>query len=112
MASVAQCEQAFAALAERMAAVDPEERKRNTLDRTLTCTLPDLQVIFAGKLQDGLLTDIRQVEDGEAQVRLRLSSDDLVRMVDGELNLASAWSTGRVKIDAGILDIIKLRSVF
>jgi SCP-2 sterol transfer family protein len=112
MASVAQCERAFAVLAERLANADPEVRRRNSFDRTISCRLTDLDVIFAGRLHGGLLTDIRQVDDASAQVKLAMVSDDLIKLVDNRLNLASAWTSGRVKIDARVFDLIKLRSVF
>jgi putative sterol carrier protein len=41
-----------------------------------------------------------------------MTSDDLLKLVDGELNMASAWASGRVKIDASVFDLLKLRSVF
>ena len=112
MASVAECAEAFAHLAEQLAGADEATRKKTDLDRTLSCALPDLGVIFAGRLHDGVLTDIAQVSDPSAQVRLKMSSDDLIKLVAGELNLAAAWGSGRVKIDAKILDLIKLRSIF
>jgi putative sterol carrier protein len=40
-----------------------------------------------------------------------MTSDDLLALVDGRLKMASAWATGRVKIDAGIRDLLKLRSI-
>ena len=112
MATVAECEQAFATLAERLAKADAEVRRRNSFDRTITCRLTDLDVVFAGRLHDGLLTDIHQVDDTSAQVKLAMSSDDLIKLVDNRLNLANAWTSGRVKIDARVFDLIKLRSVF
>jgi alkyl sulfatase BDS1-like metallo-beta-lactamase superfamily hydrolase len=112
MATVAECEQAFATLATRLANADADARRRNSFDRTISCRLTDLDVVFAGRLQEGLLTDIRQVEDADAQVKLTMSSDDLIKLVDQELNMASAWTSGRVKIDARVFDLIKLRSVF
>jgi hypothetical protein len=112
MATVAECEQAFATLADRLANADPEVRRRNSFDRTLSCLLTDLDVIFAGRLHDGLLTDISQSDTASAQVKLTMSSDDLIKLVDGQLNMASAWASGRVKIDARVFDLIKLRSVF
>ncbi len=112
MASVAECEQAFQQLAARLAATDADTRERNALDRSMSCTLPDLGVIFGGRLHDGLLTDIEVVDDPTAQVRLTMSSDDLVKMVAGDLNLASAWGNGRVKVDAKVFDLLKLRSIF
>ena len=112
MATVAECEQAFVSLAERLAGADPETRNRAAFNRTLSCSLPDLGIIFVGRLHDGLLTDIHQVQDPAAQVRLRMSSDDLIKVIAGELNLTSAWTAGRVKIEARVLDLLKLRSIF
>jgi alkyl sulfatase BDS1-like metallo-beta-lactamase superfamily hydrolase len=110
MASIEECDTAFRALAERLAESDPS--KRSDLDRTLTCTLPDIGVIFAGHLHDGLLDDIRQVDDAKAQVKLTMSSDDLVDLVAGHTKFASAWASGKIKIDARVFDLIKLRSIF
>lgn len=113
MASVEECDAAFRTLADRLS--DAEPGKRTDLDRTLSCTLPDLGVTFAGHLHDGELSDIRQVDDPKdvkAQVRLTMSSDDLVDLVAGRTKFAGAWASGRIKIDARVFDMIKLRSVF
>ena len=112
MASVEECEGAFRALAGRLAAVDPAQRKHTSLDRSLSCSLTDLDVYFGARLHNGELTDIRQVDSPDAQVKLRMTSDDLVALTDGELNFAKAWSSGRVKIDASVFDLLKLRSIF
>jgi alkyl sulfatase BDS1-like metallo-beta-lactamase superfamily hydrolase len=111
MASVADSDKAFHALADRLAAVDPAERKQVSLDRSLSCTLPDIDTIFGARLHGGELTDIRQVDDADAQVKLTMSSDDLVALVDGDLKFSSAWSSGRLKVDANVMDLLKLRSV-
>jgi hypothetical protein len=80
-------------------------------DRTLSCYLRDLDVVFAGRLQAGQLVDIVRSGTRDAQIRLSMTSDDLLALVDGRLKMASAWATGRVKIDAGIRDLLKLRSI-
>ena len=114
MATVEECEKALHELAARMKQNDtsgPHQR----FDRTLRCTLPDIETTFTGRLEDGLLTDIEHADyaTGEsAQIGLELSSDDLVRLVAGELNLASAWATGRLRVHAGVRDMMRLRSLF
>lgn len=112
MASIAECEQALHALADRLAGADSGTRKKADLDRTISCRLTDLDAVFAGRLHDGQLTDIRKADSDEAQVKMAMSSDDLVRLVAGELPMASAWATGRIRIDAGVRDLLRLRSVF
>jgi hypothetical protein len=112
VASVEECEDALHRLAARLAASDGRTKKRASLDRTLSCRLRDLDVVFGGRLKDGELLDIRRVDDDSAQVRMAMASDDLLRLVDGELNLAGAIATGRVRLDAGVFDLVKLRSIF
>ena len=112
MASVEECERAFHGLAAKLAGADADSRKKASFDRSLTCTLRDLKVIFAGQLRNGQLVDIRKVDKPDAQVRMTMTSDDLLKLVDGELAMGSAWATGRVKINASVMDLVKLRSVF
>ena len=40
-----------------------------------------------------------------------MAGDDLVALVDGRLNFALAWATGRVKLEAGLRDLLRLRSL-
>lgn len=112
MATVEECEKAFHELAARLATADAEHRQKAAFNRSLSCTLRDLDVIFAGRLNGGDLRDIRQVDRADAQIRMNMTSDDLVRLVAGELHLASAWATGRVRISAGVMDLIRLRTMF
>lgn len=111
MATVEQCEEALQELADRLAASE-NSRRQIGFDRSLTCTIRDLNVIFAGRLKDGQLVDVGKTTSRQAQIRLAMNSDDLLALVDGQLKMASAWATGRVKVDAGVRDLLKLRSIF
>ena len=111
MATVEQCEQALQRLAARLAA-NASARRDLDFDRNLSCTVRDLHVIFAGRLKAGQLIDIARATSRDAQVRLTLSSDDLLALVDGELKMALAWASGRVRVEAGVRDLLKLRSIF
>lgn len=111
MPTVEQCEQALHVLADRLAASESSRRKIS-FDRTMTCSIRDLNVVFAGRLKDGHLIDIAPTSSRDAQVRLAMSSDDLLALVDGRLKMASAWATGRVRVNASIGDVLKLRKFF
>ena len=111
MATAEECRQALDRLAARTAERDPARRKTG-FDRTLSCQVRDLDVVFTGRLKQGLLTGIEQGGSPDAQIRLTLASDDLVKLVDGELNVASAWATGRLRVDASMRDMMRLRSIF
>lgn len=113
MASVDDCRLALASLAARLNELDDEVRTRTAPDRTLSLRVSDLDVAFSGRIQDGTLTDIELDADGEkAQLRLQCSSDDLLALTDGALNPAAAWASGRLRIEASPLDLLRLRSLF
>lgn len=112
MASVKECERALKSLADRLAAVDPEQRAKYVVERTVSCHIPDLDVVFTGRLGEDGLSDVHRTDDGQsAQVRLAANSDDLLALADGTLRAPSAWATGRLRIDASVLDLLKLRSL-
>jgi hypothetical protein len=85
------------------------------MDRSLSCRLTDLGQVVEGRLRGGAITDMHAVPDEEgltpADIRLTMSSDDLLALTAGELSFAPAWATGRVKLEAGLRDMLKLRSL-
>ena len=114
MATVEDCERAIQSLAARFAEVDPELRSRHVVTRTLACRVPDLDVVFRATLCDDGLDELRCSEGADtdgAQVRLAAASDDLLAMVDGELSPPVAWATGRLKVQASPMDLLKLRAL-
>lgn len=111
MATVDECEKALVGLAQRLASVDPELRRRHSLDRSLSCTVTDLDVIFSGNLTDGSLDHISRTPLPAAQIRLTVRSDDLVALTAGSLSFPVAWASGRLKIDASMMDLLRLRSM-
>lgn len=108
-------------LAGRLADIDPETRRRHLLERTLSCRIPDLEVVFFGRLGGDGLDRIRaerhedavsgQAAARSAQVRFTIGSDDLLALVQGGLGFATAWVTGRVRVDASVMDLIRLRKL-
>lgn len=111
MATIAQCRAAIERLAGRLSNVDEADRKRHAFDRTLSCHVPDLDVTFSGRLEDGEIRDITTDDGPRAQIRLTAASDDLVALTDGDLDFGRAWLAGRIKVEAGVRDMLKLRSM-
>lgn len=107
MASVEQCRTAIDALSEAMGA----HGSASGMDRTLSCRATDLDVTWTGRLREGSLHDVTTDERPKAQIRLAMSSDDLVALTAGRIGFASAWATGRLKVEASVLDLLKLRSM-
>ena len=85
------------------------------LDRSLSCRLTDLGQVVRGRLARGSVRELRTESDGEslekADIRLTMTSDDLVALTDGQLSFGPAWASGRVKLEAGLRDMLRLRSL-
>ncbi|MFC6065926.1 sterol-binding protein [Streptomyces ochraceiscleroticus] len=115
MASLEQCRAALDRLAQNLSASpDGAVRGAAAVDRSLSCRITDLDVTFVGRLVDGTLMDVTAVPGpppDRAQIRLAMTGDDLVAMVDGELHFARAWGSGRVKLEAGFRDLLRLRTL-
>lgn len=111
MATVEQCAAALGTLSAQLAAEQASGRQRPVLDRTVQCTLLDLQASFHGRLRDGHLVEVSPGALPGAQITLQLSSDDLLAVTAGTLNFAAGWATGRIKVDASVLDLFRLRSL-
>ncbi|MEU2562641.1 SCP2 sterol-binding domain-containing protein [Streptomyces longispororuber] len=114
MATLAECRSALDTLSDNLAGADGDVRAAAALDRSLSCHLTDMDVTFTGRLRQGRI-DVDGHHPGppreKAEIRLALSGDDLVALVDGRLNFAKAWGAGRVRLDAGFRDLLRLRKL-
>lgn len=110
MATVEECRAALDDLAAKIAS-GRGDRKPPSLDRSLVCRLTDLGTAFRARLTHGTLQGITEGDDPKAQIKLTLTGDDLLAVTRGELGFAGAWASGRVKVDAGVFDLIKLRAL-
>lgn len=85
------------------------------LDRSLSCRFTDLDEVVTGRLSGGAVRDLRPVAQGtelpRADIRLTMSSDDLLALTSGELHFGPAWMAGRVKLEAGLRDLLRLRKM-
>ncbi|MEV7090099.1 sterol-binding protein [Streptomyces sp. NPDC093085] len=114
MATKEECRGALDKLSENLAGADGEVSRAAGFDRTLSCHVTDLDVTFTGRLADGVIEVADTVAGpppGRAQIRLAMTGDDLVALVAGELNFARAWGAGRVRLEAGFRDLLRLRSL-
>lgn len=111
MASPEQARTAVTELASQLAEMDAQTRARIP-DRTVSVLLHDLGLAYTCALADGLLVAITEVDAAtapETQLRLVMTSDQLVDLVEGRLSFASAWATGKIRVHARLRDILELR---
>ncbi|MEU7294311.1 SCP2 sterol-binding domain-containing protein [Streptomyces exfoliatus] len=114
MATITECRGALDRLSDSLARADGDVRGAAALDRTLSCHITDLDTTFTGRLTDGRIrvdSTVAGPPPAKAQIRLAMTGDDLVAMVGGDLNFAKAWASGRVRLEAGFRDLLRLRSL-
>ncbi|WP_202232932.1 sterol-binding protein [Actinacidiphila reveromycinica] len=114
MATIEECRSALDTLSANLAKADGAVRDATALDRSLSCRITDLDITFVGRLAGGSIQDVVTVPgtpEQKAQIRLAMTGDVLVQLVGGELHFAKAWGAGRVRVQAGLRDLLKLRSL-
>ena len=111
MASMDECRQALRDLAAKLDRNADEFQGRLDFDRTLACRVTDIPAAFHGRLTGGRLVDLADGDDPKAKIALITSSDDLLALVNGDLDVARALAGRRISIKAGPLDLLKLRKL-
>lgn len=115
MASVEECRAAIDKVSERIMEVDPADRRKHIVERTVNITVSDLDTAFDMRLTVDGLRDITEREPGaagqRAQVRVTASSDDLIELAEDRLDFSKAMLSGRVKLDANFGDLMRLRKL-
>ncbi|MBX6390564.1 MAG: SCP2 sterol-binding domain-containing protein [Frankia sp.] len=110
MADREQCEAALRDLAARLEKLRRNGSPPRTPQRTILCRLPDLGTSYVAELRDGGLHDITE-GSRKAQITFTLTSDDLVAVTSGALSVSSAWASGRLKVDASLRDLLRVRDL-
>ncbi len=114
MATIGECRAALDKLSDSMGSAEGDVRAAAAMDRSVSCHLTDLETTFVGRLTGGRI-EVRDTLSGppreKAQIRLAMTGDDLVALVDGQLHFAKAWGSGRVRLEAGLRDLFRLRKL-
>jgi hypothetical protein len=110
MTSAEECRAALQKLAGRLSELSPTERDQYFGNRSISVTIPDLNVTYVTVLGTGG-DPVRQAVPGEppADIRITAKSDEVAALADQPMNIARAWMTGRVKIEASMKDLFRLR---
>lgn len=88
------------------------ERQKHVPDRTFEVLILDYDKAYRGQTKNGKIVGLKLGKPGpRTDVRMVLTSDDMVALHEGKLKFATAWASGRVRIDASIRDLLSLRSL-
>ena len=110
MHTAEECRMALQKLAGRLSELSPAERDQYFGNRTISVTIPDLGVTYVSVLGAGD-DPVREAGPGAppADIRLTADSDQVVALAEQPMNIARAWMSGRVKIEASVKDLFRLR---
>ena len=110
MNSAEECRVALQKLAGRLSELSPDERNQYFGNRSMSVTIPDLGLTYATTLGSGD-DPVRDVAPGgpPADIRLTANSDEVVALSQQPMNIARAWMTGKIKIEASMKDLFRLR---
>jgi predicted lipid carrier protein YhbT len=80
--------------------------------RVLALRVNDLDAEFWTELRGGRMGPIHEGSAEQAHIRIRADSDDLVQLIDGPAGgLFSAYLGGRLRVDASLSDLLRLRKL-
>jgi hypothetical protein len=110
MNSAEECREALQKLAGRLSELSPADREQYFGNRSISVTIPDLGVTYATKLGSGD-DPVHEVSPGDppADIRMTANSDEVVALAQQPMNIARSWMTGKIKIEASMKDLFRLR---
>ena len=113
MSSIDDCLVGIAKVNERILAKSEEVRRTHIRERSLSVVVPDLATAFDMRLTlHGLVDVSHRPLDRPApkpQVRVTVGSDDLVALAEDRLEPARAVLGRRVRVEAGVGDLLRMR---
>ncbi len=115
MSSIDACLEGIALANRRILAQPLERRRRHIRERTVRVIVPDLATAIDMRLTVDGLTDIAprplDAPATAAQVRVTVSSDDLVDLAKDRLDPSKALFSRRLRVDASLSDLIRMKRV-
>jgi SCP-2 sterol transfer family protein len=113
MASAEECQQAFERLIGRLSELDPGDRDAFFNGRSFSCQVPDLDITYVTRFGPSGADPVHLAAPGDpkADVRLTASSDTVVELAGNVSAFPKAWLTGKVKVQASMRDLLRLRKL-
>ena len=113
MASAEECREALQALTERLGEMNPQERASYFSNRSFSCQVTDLGVMFVTRITDHGSEPVKEAVPGgpPTDIRLSANSEDVVSLAATPANIARMWIAGRVKVHASMRDLLALRKL-
>lgn len=109
--SAEQCREALDKLASRLTEISPGDRATYFGNRTMSCAIPDLKVTFRTRLGEDGAEPVREQtpDDPPADIKITANSPEVLSLAESPMNIARMWMSGKVKIEASVKDLFRLR---
>ncbi|MTV26813.1 hypothetical protein FTX61_15525 [Nitriliruptoraceae bacterium ZYF776] len=111
VATYEEVESVLETLLQRLHTLDPSLRSLLPARRTIEARCPDLDLVRWALWREGALELLAAAPDRRADIRIAVDSDDLLKLHRGELTFSRAYASNRVRLDASMTDLIRLRAV-
>lgn len=111
MASIDQVEGILIGLLSRLGEVDETTRAMLPARRTIEASCPDIDLVRHAEWRRGELELLDEVPPRRPDIRISVHSDDLLAIAAGELAFSRALASNRLRLDASMADLIRLRAV-
>jgi hypothetical protein len=111
MATLDQVETILIDLLRRLGQVDDTTRAMLPSRRTIEARCPDLDLVRYAEWRRGDLELLDDPPTRRPDIRISVHSDDLLRIAAGELTFSRAVASNRLRLDASMSDLLRLRAV-
>ncbi len=113
MATRTEVDRTLRKLIKRLDGADLDGASLPSEARSILCSITDLHVDYRADYAQGRIGKLRVVEEPEAaDVKISLSSDELIALAEGKTSLPMALLFGRIKVNAHAKDLLLLRQLF
>lgn len=111
MATIEQVEEVLVELLHRLGDIDESTRALLPNSRMIEARCPDLDLIRHAEWRAGDIILLDEPPSRRPDIRISVRSDDLLQIASGELAFGRAYAANKIRLDASMTDLLRLRAV-
>jgi hypothetical protein len=113
MPTAEECRDALQKLTGRLSELAPKDRDAFFSGRSFSCRVTDLDITFVTRFGAEGTEPVREAgpDDPPADVRMAAASNVVLELADDVGAFPRAWLTGRIKVQASMRDLLRLRKL-
>lgn len=111
LTTMKEVEASIGALVGRLGSLDGGYRAMLPARRTIEARCTDLGLMYHALWRDGQLGKLLEGPADRADICIHVASTDLASLADGSLAFRDAYVSQRLRIDASVTDLLRLRAI-